>query len=75
MTSHGTSNEYFRSRAVIPLDVVHIFDEGRVVSKRWSSDASIGLMPMAMKLGEGSESYAPLACALIGGTAGVGGFH
>jgi multidrug efflux pump subunit AcrB len=27
----------------------------------------IGLMPMAMKLGEGSESYAPLARALIGG--------
>jgi multidrug efflux pump subunit AcrB len=27
----------------------------------------IGLMPMAMKLGEGSESYAPLARALVGG--------
>jgi multidrug efflux pump subunit AcrB len=27
----------------------------------------IGLMPMALKLGEGSESYAPLAQALIGG--------
>jgi hypothetical protein len=27
----------------------------------------IGLMPMAMKLGEGSESYAPLARTLIGG--------
>ena len=27
----------------------------------------IGLMPMALKLGEGSESYAPLARALIGG--------
>jgi multidrug efflux pump subunit AcrB len=27
----------------------------------------IGLMPMAMKLGEGSESYAPLARAIIGG--------
>jgi multidrug efflux pump subunit AcrB len=27
----------------------------------------IGLTPMAMKLGEGSESYAPLARALIGG--------
>jgi multidrug efflux pump subunit AcrB len=26
-----------------------------------------GLMPMASKLGEGSESYAPLARALIGG--------
>jgi len=27
----------------------------------------IGLLPMALKLGEGSESYAPLAQALIGG--------
>jgi len=27
----------------------------------------IGLMPMALKLGEGSEAYAPLAQALIGG--------
>ncbi len=27
----------------------------------------IGLLPMAMKFGEGSESYAPLARALIGG--------
>jgi multidrug efflux pump subunit AcrB len=29
----------------------------------------IGLIPMAMKLGEGSESYAPLAQAIIGGLA------
>jgi multidrug efflux pump subunit AcrB len=27
----------------------------------------IGLLPMALKLGEGSESYAPLARAIIGG--------
>jgi len=27
----------------------------------------IGLLPMAMKLGEGSEAYAPLARAIIGG--------
>jgi multidrug efflux pump subunit AcrB len=27
----------------------------------------VGLLPMAMKMGEGSESYAPLARALIGG--------
>jgi multidrug efflux pump subunit AcrB len=27
----------------------------------------IGLIPMALKLGEGSESYAPLAQAIIGG--------
>ncbi|HEX5431857.1 MAG TPA: efflux RND transporter permease subunit, partial [Bryobacteraceae bacterium] len=29
----------------------------------------IGLLPMAFKLGEGSEQYAPLARALIGGLA------
>src|SRR5215831_16851388 len=27
----------------------------------------IGLLPMALKLGEGSESYTPLARALVGG--------
>jgi multidrug efflux pump subunit AcrB len=27
----------------------------------------IGLLPMALKLGEGSEAYAPLARAIIGG--------
>ena len=26
-----------------------------------------GLLPMALKFGEGSESYAPLARALVGG--------
>jgi len=29
----------------------------------------LGLLPMALKLGEGSEAYAPLARALIGGLA------
>jgi multidrug efflux pump subunit AcrB len=29
----------------------------------------IGLIPMALKLGTGSEAYAPLARALIGGLA------
>ena len=29
----------------------------------------IGLMPMALKLGAGSESYAPLARAILGGLA------
>ena len=27
----------------------------------------IGLLPMALKLGEGSEAYAPLARAVLGG--------
>src|SRR2546426_8685789 len=31
----------------------------------------IGLMPMAIKLGTGSEAYAPLARAIIGGLAGL----
>jgi hydrophobic/amphiphilic exporter-1 (mainly G- bacteria), HAE1 family len=29
----------------------------------------IGLIPMALKLGAGSEAYAPLALAIIGGLA------
>ncbi len=29
----------------------------------------IGLMPMAFKLGEGSEAYAPLARVMVGGLA------
>jgi multidrug efflux pump subunit AcrB len=29
----------------------------------------IGLIPMALKLGEGSEAYAPLARSIIGGLA------
>ena len=33
----------------------------------------IGLLPMALKLGTGSEAYAPLARAIIGGLARVGG--
>ena len=31
----------------------------------------IGLLPMALKMGEGSESYAPLALALVGGLGAV----
>jgi len=33
----------------------------------------IGLLPMALKIGEGSESYAPLARVLVGGLT-VSGF-
>jgi multidrug efflux pump subunit AcrB len=29
----------------------------------------IGLLPMALKLGQGSEAYAPLARAILGGLA------
>ena len=33
----------------------------------------IGLLPMALKLGAGSEAYAPLARAILGGLARFGG--
>ena len=33
----------------------------------------IGLLPMALKLGAGSEAYAPLARAILGGLERVGG--
>jgi multidrug efflux pump subunit AcrB len=33
----------------------------------------IGLLPMALKMGEGSEAYAPLARALVGGACAVTG--
>ena len=59
----------------------HLMDEGRQVGEAvieacrvrlrpilMTSLATIlGLLPMALKLGEGSESYAPLARALVGG--------
>jgi multidrug efflux pump subunit AcrB len=59
----------------------HLIGEGRTVSEAiiescrvrlrpilmTSFATIIGLLPMAMKLGEGSEAYAPLARALIGG--------
>src|SRR5699024_2476716 len=59
----------------------HLIHEGRAISTAivracrvrlrpvlmTSLATIIGLMPMAMKLGEGSEAYAPLARALIGG--------
>jgi multidrug efflux pump subunit AcrB len=59
----------------------HLLKEGRDVSDAIATSCRvrlrpilmttlatlIGLLPMALKLGEGSESYAPLAQALIGG--------
>ena len=62
----------------------HLIARGHAVSAKPSSSACrvrlrpvlmtslatiIGLMPMALKLGEGSEAYAPLARALLGGLA------
>ena len=35
--------------------------------KTTTIDTIIGLLPMALKLGAGSESYAPLARAILGG--------
>jgi multidrug efflux pump subunit AcrB len=59
----------------------HLLSEGRQVADAISESCRvrlrpilmtslatvIGLLPMALKLGEGSESYAPLARALVGG--------
>ena len=35
----------------------------------------IGLLPMALKLGAGSEAYAPLARAILGGSDRLGRAH
>jgi len=59
----------------------HLLNEGRDVADAVITSCSvrlrpilmttlatiIGLLPMALKMGEGSESYAPLALALVGG--------
>ena len=59
----------------------HLMDEGRQVAEAVIESCRVrlrpilmttlatilGLLPMALKLGEGSESYAPLARALVGG--------
>jgi multidrug efflux pump subunit AcrB len=61
----------------------HVLREGRSVSEAVVTACAvrlrpilmttlatiIGLLPMALKMGEGSESYAPLALALVGGLA------
>jgi multidrug efflux pump subunit AcrB len=61
----------------------HLMDEGLSVSDAITTSCRvrlrpimmttlatiIGLMPMALKMGEGSEAYAPLAQALVGGLA------
>jgi multidrug efflux pump subunit AcrB len=59
----------------------HLLKEGRTASDAVTSACAIrlrpilmttlatviGLLPMALKMGEGTESYAPLALALVGG--------
>ena len=59
----------------------HLLDEGMPVKEAVAGACSVrlrpilmttlativGLFPMALKLGEGSEAYAPLARALVGG--------
>jgi len=51
-----------------PLDAIAMAGRVRLRPILMTSFATIlGLLPMALKLGEGSESYAPLARALIGG--------
>jgi multidrug efflux pump subunit AcrB len=70
------------SNSILIVDLAHrLIDEGAAVREAvaracrvrlrpilmTSLATIIGLLPMAMALGEGSESYAPLARALIGG--------
>ena len=59
---------HLRREGMSPRDAVATAGRVRLRPVLMTSLATvIGLMPMALKLGEGSESYAPLARALIGG--------
>jgi HAE1 family hydrophobic/amphiphilic exporter-1 len=70
------------SNSILILDFAHRLRQGGMPARKAVIKASrtrlrpilmtslatvIGLLPMALKLGEGSESYAPLARAIIGG--------
>ncbi len=72
------------SNSILILDFAHRLRRGGMPARKAVIKASrtrlrpilmtslatvIGLLPMALKLGEGSESYAPLARAIIGGLA------
>jgi multidrug efflux pump subunit AcrB len=59
---------HLRREGRAPLEAVATASRVRLRPVLMTSLATvIGLMPMALRLGEGSESYAPLARALIGG--------
>jgi multidrug efflux pump subunit AcrB len=59
---------HLRREGMGPVEAVATASRVRLRPVLMTSLATvIGLLPMALKLGEGSESYAPLARALIGG--------
>jgi len=59
---------HLRREGMAPRDAVAMASRVRLRPVLMTSLATvIGLMPMALKFGEGSEAYAPLARALIGG--------
>ncbi len=59
---------HLRHEGMGPVEAVAMASRVRLRPVLMTSLATvIGLLPMALKLGEGSESYAPLARALIGG--------
>jgi len=59
---------HLRREGMVARDAVATASRVRLRPVLMTSLATvIGLLPMALKLGEGSESYAPLARALIGG--------
>jgi multidrug efflux pump subunit AcrB len=59
---------HLRREGMAPREAVAMASRVRLRPVLMTSLATvIGLMPMALKMGEGSEAYAPLARALIGG--------
>jgi multidrug efflux pump subunit AcrB len=59
---------HLRREGMDPVEAVATASRVRLRPVLMTSLATvIGLLPMALKIGEGSESYAPLARALIGG--------
>jgi multidrug efflux pump subunit AcrB len=59
---------HLRREGMDPVEAVATASRVRLRPVLMTSLATvIGLLPMALKMGEGSESYAPLARALIGG--------
>jgi multidrug efflux pump subunit AcrB len=59
---------HLRREGMGPVEAVAMASRVRLRPVLMTSLATvIGLLPMALKMGEGSESYAPLARALIGG--------
>jgi len=81
VTATGEATGFMSNSILIVEFAHHLRSEGKAVAESvieacrvrlrpilmTSLATIIGLLPMALKLGEGSESYAPLARALVGG--------